>query len=110
MWTIIVSIIVALIGGGIGCIFAMLAAKIGDDNVEILKNWLWLIIYKAEISYGEDTGVVKLHDVYNQFVKAFPKLAKKISFEMFEILVEQVLQEVEDNMNVHPSIAQKEES
>ena len=109
MWTIIVSIIAALVGGGIGCIFAMLAAKIGDDNIEVLKNWLWLIIYQAEMYYGSGTGILKLHDVYNQFVKAFPKLAKKISFEMFEILVEQVLQEVEDNLQVHPEIARKEE-
>ena len=91
-------ILVALIAGAIGCLFAIIAGKLSENGMETLKNWLWYAIFQAELFYGGKTGPVKLQSVYNEFVKIFPKLAKKISFNTFSDMVDAVLENVNETI------------
>lgn len=89
-------ILVAIIAGAIGCIFSIIAGKLSENGMETVKNWLWYAIFQAELFYGGKTGPLKLQSVYNEFVKIFPKIAKKISFNTFSNLVDSVLENVNE--------------
>lgn len=104
MFEIGLHIVVALIGGVIGCLFAVIAGKLSEDNMSTVRNWLWYAIFQAEMTYGGKTGEVKLQSVYNKFVMVFPKLAKKINFNTFSNLVDEILENVNTVINDNEAV------
>ena len=55
------------------------------------KEWLLFAVTKAEMEMGGGTGALKLHYVYDMFVKRFPALAKIVKYERFEEWVKMAL-------------------
>ena len=74
-----------------------------------IKKWLLFAVTKAEAELGSGTGKLKLSEVYDQFVGAFPIVKNFISVERFTALVDEVLAEmrhlIETNENVEAYVA-----
>jgi hypothetical protein len=74
---------------------------------ERIIQWLIYACSQAEISYGAKTGSLKLKSVWSEFIKAFPVIAKLISYEKFSKLVDEALVEMKkmiENNDVIKSI------
>lgn len=59
-----------------------------SEQIKQIKGWLLGAVTLAEAEYGSGTGKIKLSAVYDKFVEKFPWIAKVLSFEKFEALVE----------------------
>lgn len=62
-----------------------------DEQLNKVKEWLLYAVTQAEKDLGGGTGKIKLRYVYDKFLIKFPYLIQVISFEDFEILVDQTL-------------------
>lgn len=74
------------------------------QKVQEVKEWLLWAVVEAEKHFGSGTGTIKLRYVYDLFVKAFPTLARYISFTLFSSWVDEVLirmkELIETNCNI----------
>lgn len=61
-----------------------------------IKEWLLYAVVQAEMVWGAKTGKIKLREVYNDFVKAFPIISKIIPFTAFSALVDLALDEMKE--------------
>lgn len=77
-----------------------------DEQLEKVKAFLLVIVIEAERQFGEKTGKIKLSWAYSKFVEAFPAIANMISFEMFSLLVDEVLEEMRHLLESNDKIAQ----
>lgn len=93
-------------------VISFLKAK-KEDQIEIIKNWLLYAVSEAEKIFGGKTGQLKLAEVYNRFVSTFPTLAKMISYERFQQLVDEALVKmrhlIETNAYIEEYISIKQE-
>lgn len=67
-----------------------------EDQIICIKSWLLQAIAEAERCLGSKTGQMKLSVVYSAFVKAFPWLAKIMSFDLFADLVDEALENLSE--------------
>ena len=67
-----------------------------ETQLEMVKAWLLAIVIEAERTFGSKTGKIKLSWAYSQFISAFPSLSEIISFELFSMLVDEVLEQMRD--------------
>ena len=110
--TIIISVVLLLIGAGlITCrkFFNQPAA----EQLKKVKEWLLLATVQAEKELGSGTGQIKLRYVYDLFLSRFGFLAKALSFEQFNFLVDEALETLkrmlENNKAIQEYIETKEE-
>lgn len=61
-------------------------------QIELVKQWLLLIVVQAEKELGGNTGQIKLRFVYDKFLERFKFLSRIITFEQFSGLVDEVLE------------------
>ena len=93
-WAILVALLAAI------CVivffikgFSQLPAQ---EQLIRVQEWLLYAVTKAEKELGSGTGQIKLRYVYDMFVDRFPALAKKITFDIFNTMVEQALTRMEE--------------
>lgn len=89
-WQIIVLTIAALTVIGYA-IYVFLSAPT-TEQLSKVKEWLLYAVTKAERELGSGTGQIKLRYVYDMFIKQFPFLVEKITFDAFSVLVDEVLE------------------
>ena len=63
-----------------------------NSQINKVREWLLFAVTEAEKELGGGTGQIKLRYVYDMFIAKFPFLVKAISFESFELLVDEVLE------------------
>lgn len=80
------------------CAFTLMVMKIIEfigyptsKKKELIKSVLLYYVTEAELELGGGTGAIKLSKVYDYFVQAFPHVVKWISYEEFDLLVQEVL-------------------
>ena len=73
-------------------------------DTENAKKWLLYACIEAERIFGSQTGKIKLTFVYNQFLTAFPILAKFLSFDEFSKFVDIVLEEMKHLMDTNSAV------
>ena len=66
-----------------------------------IKEWLLYAVIKAEKELGEKTGKIKLRQVYDEFIRAFPFISKLLKFEYFSKLVDLSLMEMKKLLNTN---------
>ena len=76
-----------------------------DQQLDQIKEWLLYAVAEAEKELGSGTGKLKLRYVYDMFLVRFGVLAKIISFEVFSIMVDEVLEDFRDILENNTSIA-----
>lgn len=89
-WQIIVLTIAALTVIGYA-IYVFLSAPT-TEQLSKVKEWLLYAVTEAERELGSGTGQIKLRYVYDMFIKQFPFLVEKITFDAFSVLVDEVLE------------------
>ena len=62
-----------------------------NEQLNKVREWLLYAVTQAEKDLGGGTGKIKLRYVYDKFLIKFPYLIQVISFEDFELLVDQTL-------------------
>lgn len=62
-----------------------------NRRIEVIKNWLLLVVVQAEKELGSGTGQIKLRYVYDQFLQKFKFMSMIITFEQFSALVDETL-------------------
>ncbi len=88
-WTLIIAVAVLAVSGY--CIYAFVNMPT-TDQINKVREWLLYAVTKAEKELGGGTGQIKLRYVYDMFVAKFPFLVKVMSFESFDLLVDEVLE------------------
>jgi len=66
-----------------------------DKQIEKVKEWLKYAVTQAEKALGSGTGQLKLRYVYDMFVQRFPWLSRVVTFDYFEMLVDEALKWLE---------------
>lgn len=74
------------------------------EQIIKIKQWLLLAVTEAEAVLGRETGQLKLRYVYDLFISKFPIAARVISFETFELWVDEVLEEMRHLLNTNNAI------
>jgi len=62
-----------------------------DQKIEDVKEWLKWAVTESEKKLHSGTGQLKLRMVYDMFIVKFPELQKYVSFDMFEVWVDDSL-------------------
>ena len=71
-----------------------------------IVEWLVCACAEAEMTYGSGTGYLKLRDVYNEFVKAYPVLSVVVPFECFSALVDKALKSLKEKLSENQAISE----
>lgn len=74
------------------------------EQMRKVKEWLLWAVMKAEKTFGEDTGVLKLRAVYDMFVTKFPWIAQLLTFDKFAELVDEALEEMKNLLAENPAL------
>lgn len=74
------------------------------QQISKVKEWLLYAVTQAEKELGGGTGQIKLRYVYDMFIKQFPFLVEKITFEAFSFLVDEVLEKFKLLLDQNESI------
>lgn len=75
-----------------------------EEQKQKVVEWLVDAVTTAEKTYGGKTGRLKLRAVYAEFVKAWPQVAKWLSFATFSKLVDLALVEMHDMIDNNAAI------
>ena len=76
-----------------------------DEQIKKIKEWLLYAVILAEKEFKDGTGALKLRYVWNLFIEKYPAIAKVITFEMFSLWVDEVLEEMKHILETNKSIA-----
>lgn len=103
------AIIIALI---IVAVFAV--ALVLTTRYEAFRNWLVYAVSESEKLFGGGTGKLKLRYAYDLALKAFPVIAKFISWDKFSKCVDEALEIMRDmikhNKNIDDILTGKDET
>ena len=69
-----------------------------------IKEWLLYAVSIAEKELGSGTGKLKLRQVYEAFIVAYPVISKIIPFEVFSEWVDEALKEMRDIISTNLDI------
>ena len=67
-----------------------------EEQLEKAQEWLLFAVIQAEKELGSGTGSLKLRSVYDLFIQRFPMLSRWVSFEQFNVMVYNALDEMRD--------------
>ena len=101
------SILVAFVCGVVVCLaFCVKFSKEPTERkIAMVKEWLLFAVIQAEKEIGgEGVGQIKLHYVWDLFIKTFPALAPLVSFEMFSQLVDEALEQMKHLLETNSNI------
>lgn len=71
-------------------------------QIQKVKEWLVYAVAEAEKYLGSGTGELKLRHVYDAFINKFPYLVAVISFEDFNLYVEEALNKFNEMLQIEP--------
>ncbi len=87
-------------------VFAVRFAKMSkEERYQQIRGWLLQAVIIAEKTFGSGTGALKLSNVYAEFCKQLPWIAKIISFETFKKYVDDALAEMHSILEKNAAIA-----
>lgn len=69
-----------------------------------IKEWLKFAVVEAEKELGSGTGKLKLRMVYDMAIQKFPWLAKRVSFDLFSVWVDDALVWMRDVLSSNDAI------
>lgn len=76
-----------------------------------VKEWLLYAVAIAERELGSGTGKLKLRQVYENFIVAYPVISKIVPFEIFSAWVDEALVEmrkiIETNFDIKAYITEE---
>ncbi len=102
-WYFILAGVIAIIGG---IFYSIKFAKMtNEERYAQIRGWLLQAVLMAEKEFGSGTGKLKLSNVYSEFCKQLPWLAKIISFELFCKYVDDALVEMKEILKQNAAIA-----
>ena len=108
-WIILVAIAACAVVGY--CVYSF-ANMPTNSQINKVREWLLFAVTEAEKELGGGTGQIKLRYVYDMIIAKFPFLVKAISFESFDLLVDEVLETfremLEKNEALKAYVEQKE--
>ena len=92
------AILVALLAAICGVVFFIkgFSQLPSHEQLARVQEWLLYAVTKAEKELGSGTGQIKLRYVYDMFVDRFPALEKKVTFNIFNNMVEEALDRMEE--------------
>lgn len=91
-WFIGVAILALLVVAGF---FINLFLKMPrEKQLDKVREWLVYACVLAEQEFQSGNGALKLRYVFNNFVQAFPWMAKVVTFELFSMMVDEALVKV----------------
>lgn len=100
-WVILLVIAVCAVVG----YFIYTFIKMPTSNqINKVREWLLYAVTEAEKELGGGTGQIKLRYVYDMFIAKFPFLVKAISFESFDLLVDEVLETFREMLESNPAL------
>jgi hypothetical protein len=67
-----------------------------------IKEWLIWACSQAELILGSGTGMLKLREVYDMFIKQYPLIAKIVPFSVFKKWTEESLVVFKDWLENNP--------
>lgn len=76
-----------------------------EEQVQKIKEWLLYAVILAEKEFQGGTGQLKLRYVYSLFLEKFPSIAKVITFELFSLWVDEVLEQMKHILDTNANIA-----
>lgn len=76
-----------------------------SKQIECMKEWLVYAVSLAEKEFGGGTGVLKLRQVYDNFVSKFPALVGFITFEKFSEYVDEALVSMRDMLENNKNVS-----
>lgn len=88
--------IVFFIGVILLCIYGCMTGKV--------KEWLKWAVVEAEKYLGTGTGQLKLRQVYDMFIEAFPVFSKMLPFSIFSKLVDDALEWMDEQLSKNENI------
>lgn len=87
----------------IGVILVIGAICFALNEKKTVKEWLFLAVTEAEKALGSKMGRMKLAQVFNEFIKAFPIFSKFIKVGTFtkwvDLALEQMREYLQSNKN-----------
>lgn len=92
-WMNVVFVILAIII----VVYAIMTGKV--------KEWLKWAVVDAEEYLGTGTGQLKLREVYDSFISAFPVFSKIVPFFIFSKWVDMALEWMRYQLENNPKIA-----
>lgn len=98
-WYIIVAL-AAFLGVGIAHVIRLIRNK----QLGKVREWLLWAVTGAEKELGGGTGRLKLRQVYDLFVTRFPWLVRVVSFELFEEMVDDALDEMRGMLETNKAV------
>lgn len=88
-WFLIIAGIAAIVVAGY-LIYVFIKRPTSEQLMKV-REWLLFAVAEAEKELGSGTGQIKLRYVYDMFIGKFPYLVRVIPFEVFSLLVDEVL-------------------
>ncbi len=76
-----------------------------EERYQQIRGWLLQAVMFAEKEFGGGTGELKLSNVYAEFCKQLPWLAKIIPFQIFSDYVDDALLEMKELLEKNAKIA-----
>ena len=102
-WTILLLVAACSVGGYFTYAFVKMPT---NAQINKVREWLLYAVTEAEKELGSGTGQIKLRYVYDMFIAKFPFLVKAISFESFDLLVDEVLETFREMLESNPALKQ----
>lgn len=106
-WSLIV--IGIIFGASAGIYGYNFIQKPKAEQIKSVKKWLLYAVRCAEDEFGPKTGKIKLSFVYDLFMTRFPSVAKYVTFDMFAVYVDEVLQSLDESLSADTEAEIEEE-
>lgn len=107
-WELIVAIIVLILAIGASVVaFFILPTK---KKKELITKWLLTVVLEAESKLGDGAGRAKLAYAYDQFIGKYKLLSTFISYEQFEAMVDNALEEMNKALSDSEELSHKVEN
>lgn len=90
----------------IGLLFIAGSVIFAINERKNIKEWLLYAVIEAEKGLGSKTGKIKLRQVYDWFIGAYPVISKLVSFKTFSSLVDTALEEMKEILESNKTIKQ----
>ena len=85
------------------CAAYMFATMPREKQIAALKEWLKWAVSIAEEDLGSGTGQLKLRQVYGMAIDKFPWLTRVLTFDQFDLYVQEALVWMEKQIETNPA-------
>lgn len=100
-------VVVALILVGIGFYLYKFFTQPSEKRKDQIRTWLLEVVILAESVWESKTGKIKFSMVYDKFIERFGWMALLLPKSVFEVLVDEALEEMRHLLETNPNVAEK---